>query len=453
MLSPGQILERLSKRLDLLKGGRDAEARQQTLRATIEWSYDLLTEEEKTLFGRLGVFDGGCTLESAEAVADANLDTLQYLVDKSLLRHADERFWMLETIREYAKEQLDDSGESDELRRRHAEHFLALAEEAEPHLRQHWSGQWWDRLEPEHDNLRAALDRLEVSGESELALRLAGAVWWFWDARGHLAEGRRRLEGALQADERPTAARARALNGAAALALDGGDTATGRLRAEEALALHRALRAGWGAAYSVYLLAHAAAFEADWTRGKRLFEESLRLFGELGDQHYTLDSTRKLAWMYESLGDRESARAMHEDNLLRARAARNEHVVALTLDVLARYAIRDGRVEHAVSLLKESHRIDRALGSSWGIVLALRTFARVLALKGRAAAAARILSGAKARNQEMGFRTDPSVERFDEETLSTIRTQLDEAALAEALEQGRALTLDEAGALALESLE
>ena len=310
-----------------------------------------------------------------------------------------------------------------------------------------------DRLEPEHDNLRAALDRLEVAGESELALRLAGAVWWFWDARGHLAEGRRRLEGALQADERPTAARARALNGAAALAVDGGDSATGRLRAEEALALHRALRDGWGAAYSVYLLAHAAAVEGDWARGKRLFEESLRLFGELGDQHYTLDSTRKLAWMYESLGDRESARAMHEDNLLRARAAGNEHTVASTLGVLARYAIRDGRVEHAVSLLKECHRIDRDLGALAGIGLALRTFARVLALKGRAAAAARILSGAKARDQEMGFRTDPSVERFDEETLSTIRTQLDEAALAEALEQGRALTLDEAGALALESLE
>jgi predicted ATPase len=453
VLSPEQIIERLSKRLDLLKGGRDAEARQQTLRAAIAWSHDLLDEDEQRLFARLSVFAGGCSLEAAEHVTDAELDPVQSLVDKSLLRHTGGRFWMFETIREYAAERLEESTEADELRRRHAEHFLALAEEAEPHLRQHWSGEWTDRLESEHDNLRAALDRFEVSGESELALRLAGAVWWFWDARGHLAEGRRRLGGALQADERPTAARARALNGAAALAVDGGDSATGRLRAEEALALHRALRDGWGAAYSVYLLAHAAAFEADWARGKRLFEESLRLFGELGDQHYTLDSTRKLAWMYESLGDRESARAMHEDNLLRARAAGNEHTVASTLSVLARYAIRDGRVEHAVSLLKESHRIHRGLGALGGIGLALRTFARVLALKGRAAAAARILSGAKARDQEMGFRTDPSFERFDEETLSTIRMQLDEAALAEALEQGRALTLDEAGALALESLE
>ena len=129
---------------------------------------------------------------------DADLDTLQSLVDKSLLRHTDERFWMLETIREYAAERLEESGEAEELRRRHAEHFLALAEEAEPNLRGRSPREWLDRLEREHDNLRAALDRLEASGESELALRLAGALWRFWYLRGHLAEGRRRLESALR---------------------------------------------------------------------------------------------------------------------------------------------------------------------------------------------------------------------------------------------------------------
>ena len=337
------------------------------------------------------------------------------------------------------------------MRRRHAEHFLALAEEAKPHLRRHWSGQWLDRLEPEHDNLRAALDQFEASGESDLALRLAGAMWGFWDMRGHLAEGRRRLEGALQADERPTAARAEALNGAAALAFDGGDPSTARLRAEEALALHRALGDGWGAAYSVYLLGHAA-LEADSMRAQRLFEESLRLFGELGDQHYTLDSTRKLAWTYESLGDSERARAMHEENLLRARAVGNEHMVASTLGALARYAIRDGRTEDAVPLLKESDRIGRDLGALVGTVQNLHVFARVLAEKGPAAAAARSLSGAEARNQEMGFKLDPFVERLDEETMSIIRMQLDKAALAEAWEQGRTLTLEEAAELALAEL-
>src|SRR5205823_4652290 len=142
-----------SKRLDLLTGGRDAEARQQTLRATIEWSYELLQEEEKRLFARLAIFAGGCTLEAAEEVALADLDTLQSLVNKSLVRHTGERFWMLETIREYALEQLEDSGQADSSGRRHAEWFLALAEEAEPFLTGAEQAVWLERLEDEHDNL------------------------------------------------------------------------------------------------------------------------------------------------------------------------------------------------------------------------------------------------------------------------------------------------------------
>ena len=138
VLSPRQILERLSQRLDLLRGGRDAEARQRTLRATIEWSYELLTEEEKRLFAALSVFAGGCTLEAAESVCDADLDALQSLVDKSLLRHTDERFWMLETIRELALERLEDSGGAEDLRRRYTAYFLELGELAKPEL-QDWS--------------------------------------------------------------------------------------------------------------------------------------------------------------------------------------------------------------------------------------------------------------------------------------------------------------------------
>src|SRR5205823_3402896 len=184
----------------LLKGGRDTDPRQQTLRATIEWSYDLLSPEERQLFARLAVFRGGCTLEAAEEVADADLDTLQSLVDKSLLRHTHERFWMLETIREYAIERLEESGEAEELRRRHSEHFLALAEEAYPNLRGS-PKEWLGRLEREHDNLRSALDGLEAAGETQPALRLAGALFRFWYLRGHFPEGRTRLERLLAADE------------------------------------------------------------------------------------------------------------------------------------------------------------------------------------------------------------------------------------------------------------
>jgi predicted ATPase len=158
ILTPAQIVERLAQRLDLLKGGRDADPRQQTLRATIEWSHDLLDQAEQQLFARLAVFAGGCTLDAAEEVCDADLDVLQSLVDKSLLRHTGDRFWMLETIREFAVERLDETGDAEDVRRRRAAYFLELGELAKPELRAAGAWVWFDRLEAEHDNLRAVLD-------------------------------------------------------------------------------------------------------------------------------------------------------------------------------------------------------------------------------------------------------------------------------------------------------
>ena len=231
VLSPKQLLERLSNRLDLFHAGRGVDPRQQTLRATIEWSYGLLTADEQQLFSRLALFAGGCTLETADDVCEADLETLQSLVDKSLVRVREgDRFWMLETIREYASQRLEESPAADDLRLRHADHFLALAEEAAPSLVGTGSHtEWLDQLEREHDNLRAAMDWLAASGENEPALRLAAALWRFWDMKGHLMEGRRRLANALRADEHPTAARAKALSGAADMALTNGDVTTGRL--------------------------------------------------------------------------------------------------------------------------------------------------------------------------------------------------------------------------------
>jgi predicted ATPase/class 3 adenylate cyclase len=455
VLSPAQILERLSQRLDLLRGGRDAEARQETLRATLAWSYELLAEEERRLFARLAVFAGGCTLEAAEDVTQAGLDTLQSLVDKSLLRHTQERFWMLETIREYALERLEDSVEGGTLRRRHAEHFLALAQEAEPHLRRA-SGQWLDRLEGERDNLRAALDWLEASGEKELFLELAAAAWWLWLLRGPLSEGRSRLESALSGDERPTAARAIALMGAADLMVDTGDPVTARLRAEEALALHRALGDSWGAAYSLLVLGLIFAFGDDWAEAQPRFAESVQLFRELGDEHNAAQATRRLAWSYEELGDLESARALTEDNLRQARTSGDEFIEAKSLAVLAQYELDKGRVDEVVPMLKEAHRIHRSGRREldhryWDAVLVCR-FARALALKGRAAPAVQLLTCFEILLEETGVNLEAWVARMNEVTLAAIKDQLDEAAIAEAREQGRKLTADEAVALALDSL-
>jgi predicted ATPase/class 3 adenylate cyclase len=453
VLSPVQILERLSQRLDLLKGGRDSEARQQTLRATIEWSYDLLSEEEQRLFARLSVFAGGCTLEAAEKVAGADLDRLQSLVDKNLLRQRDERFWMLETIREYASERLEASGGADELRRRHAEHFLALAEEVEPNLFGASPEEWADRLERELDNFRSALGTFEASGESHLALRLVGALSEFWHLKNHVPEGRRHLEDDLRNNQAPTAARAKALNGAATLARVVGETATAKRRAEEALALHRRLDDAWGAANSVLILGLAAADEGDLARARGLFDECARTFGELGDRHAALWAARFLAWMYHDLGDLARARAQHEDNLRQARALNNKSIEAATLGALGEYALDEGRIRDGASMVKEACAIHRELGDHFNVATGLCRFARALVVVGRPERALRLLSCAEAIHQDLGTRPLPWLAEYNERTLATIRAQLDEAAFAEAWKEGRKLTADEAIALALDSVE
>jgi predicted ATPase/class 3 adenylate cyclase len=452
VLSPRQVLERLSTRLDLLKGGRDADPRQQTLRATIEWSYDLLSAEEQRLFARLAVFVG-CTLEATEEVCEADLDALQSLVEKSLLRSSNERYWMLETIREYAAERLEESGEGSDLRERHARHFLSLAEEAEPNL--HGSGsttEWLDRLEREHDNIRAALDWFEVSGDGERALRLAGALSWFWGMRGYILEGRSRLEATLGCDERPTAARAKALIGAATMAFEDGDNSAARARAEQGLELHRALGDAWGTAYAAYELGDFVGNDGDLARARELFEESVRIFRELGDEHHTQLATRMLAFAYRGLGDLERARALLEENLRRARAAANEFSVAGTLSELAMVARDEGRVDDALSMLTESQRIWRDLGNLIGTVAGLSRIAFILAVTRRAETAARLLSSSENLNEEVGYRASWLTE-MNEETLTALRAQLDEAAFAEAWEQGRKLSPDEAVALAFASVE
>ena len=312
-LTPGQILERLSHRLPLLTGGaRDLPERQRTLASAIDWSYELLTVPEQQAFARLSAFAGGCTLGDAEHVVDADLDTLQSLVDKSLLRHTDDRFWMLETIREYAVGRLEESGQREELDRRHAEHFLALVETAEPQVRE-GSKHWLDRLEQEHDNLRVALERLEALGELQLALRIAGAMADLWYHRGHVAEGRRRLESLLLADERATAARGKALNGASRLAVVAGDVSIARQLAEEGLALNRRLGNELGAADSLWRLSYALASDRDFASAQRLLLECIPLYGDLGEEHAAIEAVRDLAWTYEEIGDLARARALYED--------------------------------------------------------------------------------------------------------------------------------------------
>jgi len=455
LFSPTQLLERLSQRLDLLKGERDADPRQQTLRATIQWSYELLSEDEQRLFARLSVFAGGCTYEAAEEVCDADPDTLQSLLDKSLLRKRETglvpRYWMLETIREYAVERLEDSGEADELRRRHAEYFLALAEEIEPHLRGD-PKEWLDRLELEHDNVRAALDYFQATDDRQLTLRLAAAVWRFWSLRGHNSEGRRRVDDALARRSEPSIARGAALNAATSFALSLGDHVVAKRRAEEAMEIHGRVDDPWGAASSVLLQGMVAADEPDWVEARRFFEDGLRRFDELADDHGILLATRVLAWALYELGDRPGARALHESNLDRARASGNVRLTADITSALASYDLDDTDARAAAARLPEALVAHLEVGDQAQLGVDLTRAARTNALVGDLATTARLLGRVDSLYEQL-IVTTPSWSVYEyEEAESAARAGLDPADWESLTAAGQAMSLDEAVALALESL-
>jgi predicted ATPase len=453
VLSPQQILERLSQRLDLLKGGRDADPRQLTLRATIEWSYEMLSRGEQELFARLSVFAGGCTLEAAEEVAEADLDTLQSLVDKSLLRFTDERYWMLETIREYATERLSESGEPEQLRRNHADFFLAIALQAEQILRGSDREDALERLEREHDNLRAAHDSLEWLGEGELASRLAGALFVFWWMNGHMVEGRRRLERALEDHTGATRARASALNGASLMALEAGDIETARMRIEEALPIFLKLGDTWGVTDAHFQLALIAVHARDPVRALELFEVSAEDFRRLGDEHMAMVATNNLADGYADVGELVRARELHEENLGRAREVGNRRIATFALGSLARIAIDEQRFDDALEALSETLSSLREGRDPRLLSLHLFLAARALAGRGQAEVAAALLSAADAARRELGYGLEPRDEDGNEQAIVLMRSALGERRLAQAQREGETLTLQDAVSLALDSLD
>lgn len=453
VLSPAQILERLSKRLDLLMGGRDADPRQLTLRATIEWSHELLSDNEKALLARLSVFNGGCTLEAAEEVAGADLDTLQALVDKSLVRHTGDRFWMLETIREFAAERLEDSGATGDHQRRHADYFLALAEEAEPHLRSTEPKAWLERLGPENDNFRAAFERFETNSEEDGALRLSGSLDEFWCPRSEESEGRRYIEAALRIGRRPTPARLKALIAAAHLSRDDGDPAAGRLHAQEALALSKDLDDQHSIGRAILWLGASVADEGDFMRARPLFEEAARILTEVGDRETALFATRLLAWMYYELGDRPTARAMHEANLARARELGTRDLEASILGALSEYAVDDGRIADAASLATAGIELEVDRGNRPGIAIALCKCANAVLAAGKVEVAVQLLASCAAWYEEQGAKPLPYLVELTERTLASSRSLLGDQAYALAWAAGERLSVENAAARAIESLQ
>ena len=358
------------------------------------------------------------------------------------------RFAMLETIREYATELLDESDEGEELRRRHATHFLSVAEEAEPHLRES-PGTWLERLEREHDNLRTALDRASASGENELAVRLAGALWRFWYLKGHLTEGRRRLEDALAEEAHSTPARTRALIGAAVMAVNCGDEETAIRRAEEAVAVSSESGDGWSAAYAGFMLGNAFA-NNDPNRAQQLLEASAEAFRTLGDHHSMLLVRRALATI-AAQHDRKRARALYEDNLRIARETANPRIEASTLGALATIAVDEGRLDDALAMLDESLRLHQSLDDLLDTAVDLCRAAMAFSRAKRPTAAVRIVASFQGLRDDVGIRGAWLAEMNDE-TLSETRAQLDAEAFTEAWEQGLRLTAGQALAFALATL-
>jgi predicted ATPase len=358
VLSPAQILERLSQRLDLLKGGRDAEARQQTLRATIAWSYDLLSAEEQPLFRALSVFAGGCTLDAAEGVIAADLDMLQSLVEKSLLRFTNERYWMLETIREFAREQLQDDGEAERIAQRHLAYYLALAEDADESRK---VGEYeLGRLEEERDNLRSAFDTA-IALDPEQALELAARLGLYWNRRGLYREGRQRLAAALAAAPAARAsARARALSQAGNLALWQADLDAAEQLGREALALAREHGDRSGSGYALNLLG-MIAMDRDPSAAVELYEESLAEYEAAGDETGRLGALQNLAANALTRGDNERAISLLRERVAGTRG-RDTYSLALAIGLLGFALAANGEREEARQSFEESLEICRVHG-------------------------------------------------------------------------------------------
>jgi predicted ATPase len=502
-----QIAQRLDDRFRLLTGGgRTALPRQQTLRATIDWSHSLLTEQERILFCRLSVFAGGSTIEAAEAVCSGHgiessevLDLLLHLVDKSLIlmdeQNAETRYHLSETIREYARDKLWEVSESQELRDRQLEFFSRLAEKVEPKLKGAEQLACLNQLELDLDNFRAALDWSLEEGDAELGIRLAGALWRFWVRRGYWSEGYERLKRALtRKSSTSTAARAKALGRAGDLAIKHRDIAAAHNLLMESLALSHELGDEGGAAFALYAFGLLARYQGDLVKQRSFFEESLSLYRKLDDRwgvalvldflsmavmqsdpsaarllrEECLALIRKLSDYWGLMrvltnsgelarfeGDYARAKALYEEAAVFGRelgAARWE--LANQQHGLGWVTLREGDNGRAAEHFKESILLQKEHGVITGLMAAcVAGLGGVAAARGQFVRAAQLLGavGAELTAREANGVHMELQDRVEiDRCVAEIRAQPDTAAFHAAWEAGQKMTLDEAIAYALE---
>jgi len=453
VLTTTQILGRLGRGLDLLSTGpHDAPERQRTLRATIEWSHDLLSERERQLFECLAVFPGSFAIEAAEAICDAELDALESLVDKSLVRQTgDGRFFMLETIRAFALERLERDG-AEEVRRRHSSYFYELVEEGAPRLL--FDAEWLDRLEAEHDNIRATLARTLHDGEVEQLLQLLSRLWRFWSVHGHWQEGRTWLESGLSttADVR-TPERAQILEGAADLAWRQGRYYEGRAFLDESLELWRELGDLRGATGSLHFRGNLESAAGNNVEARTLWEEAQQAWRELGDVERFAATVYNLGLAALAESDDDRAVSQFEESLALARQEGLGILEALSTHSLGFALLNTHRRAEAVALLREALLAHTRLGDREAIAICLIALAEASELEGEPLRAARLLAAAEALTQEIGFAFQADLRRRYEGLKSRLVAMVGSEEFAAASAEGAELDQERAVEYALTEID
>jgi len=466
-LTPDMMVGRLDRRLQLLTGGAsDLPARQQTLRNTITWSHDLLTPEEQALFCRLAVFVGGCTLEAAEAVCDPGgtlaldvMDGVTSLAAQSLLRRfegpdGEPRFTMLETIREFALEQLESSGEAMEIRRSHAAYFLALAKRAEPELVNREQGVWLRRLDADLDNVRAVFGR-SLSGEIDvdLGLHTAGRLHWYWAMRGFVRETRRWTESLLAWPEAtaPTSARAWALYSASALALFQADYAASEAFARESAAIFRG--AGDLRESGRALARHGSAIsnQGDHAAAKSVLEESVALARAASDEWGLAFALGQLAATFRVLGDLETARALYEESAAISEMIGDQFVLSITLVGLAHLVRVQGDQDESAATWRRALAASSRFGDHWLLPRAVAGVAGAAVIAREPERAAMLFGFAEALRESNGTREMPVWQAVVDRDVAATREALGDEAFSVAWSEGRAMTLEQAVGFGLQA--
>ncbi|MDQ3965834.1 MAG: helix-turn-helix domain-containing protein, partial [Actinomycetota bacterium] len=458
-LDPAALLSRLDR---VLSTGwrRDVPDRQRTMRATLDWSYDLLDEPERALFRCLSVFSGGFSLEAAEAVGAAGdvgaedaLEPLGRLVEQSLVTAGPDgdgdgtRYGMLEPVRQYARERLEESGEAGTVSRSHAAFFLALAERAYPELRGPQQAEWLDRLERENGNMRTAMAWALSTGEAETAARLGWALWVFWWLRGHKQEGRRWMEALLEHDL-SASLRTIALAVAGTMDYTQGDYESGKRYLQESLELAREVGDAVRAAHAVYVLGLLALSGQDLETARSRLEEALSLYLETGGNDQMVSTVRShLGTLLLIQGDHDRAAAMMEEGLALARKLGDRLGINNALYSLAQVAQSRGDHELAARMFEEGVTLSEEMGDRANLGYFLEGLAVVAGVRGEAERSARLFGAAEGLLQAVEAPVydyyEPNRSLY-ERTKATVRSRLGESAFEEAWEQGRAMTFEQA---------